>query len=305
MSKVEIISLGTLISALTWSSILSLMTIGITLLYRTTKVPNFAHASFVTTGVYSATIVSLMGFHPYLGMFLGFILGGLEGLVLFYAILEPLRRRRSSIFILMIATLSYDILLYGLLNVLADDLQTTYKILARMIYYSRLDFSIGGVPGVAVISLLALITTVILLYILLNRTTLGVALRACMENTALAQTLGINVSLMLLFSWFIAGGIAGVAGALLPFYTMCGPYIGMLYIAEMFCASILGGLDQIYGAPLGGFLIGFAKVALISVLASFVGPWITEYAPIIPLAAMAVALVLVPKGLVAIKIRRG
>jgi len=72
----------------------------------------------------------------------------------------------------------------------------------------------------------------------------------------------------------------------------------------MFCASILGGLDQIYGAPLGGFLIGFAKVALISVLASMIGPWITEYAPIIPLAAMAIALVLVPKGLVAIKIRR-
>jgi branched-chain amino acid transport system permease protein len=280
------------------------MAIGITFLYRTTKVPNFAHASFVTTGVYSATVVSLMGFHPYVGMFLGFILGGLEGLVLFYAILEPLRRRNSSIFVLMIATLSYDILLYGVLNVLADYLQTTYKILARMIYYYSMDFSVGGVPGVTIISFSTLILTVVLLYALLNRTTLGVALRACMENITLAQTLGINVSLMLLISWFIAGGIAGATGALLPFYTMCGPYIGMFYIAEMFCASILGGLDQIYGAPLGGFLIGFTKITLISMLASLVGAWMTEYAPAVPLVVMAIVLVLMPKGLAAIKIRR-
>ncbi len=298
------IGLPTIIGGLTWSALLSLMGIGITLLYRTTKVPNFAHASFVTTGVYISFTLSLLGFHPYWGILAGFILTGLEALLLFYSILEPLRRRKSSIFILMIGTLAFDILFYGILNIYADYLQTVFKASARAVYLAPKDFFIMGIPGIMFTSLGMLVISVLGLYLLLNRTTVGIALKACMENTALAQTIGVNVSLMLMLSWFIAGGIAGIAGALLPMYIETSPDIGVLLVAEMFCVSILGGLEQIYGAPLGGFLMGFAEVVLTSWLASEVGPWIISYTPLLPLGAMALALIFIPKGLATIRIRR-
>lgn len=299
-----VISPATLISAVVWSSILSLTAIGITLLYRTTRVPNFAHASFVTTGIYASTIVWVFGFHPYLGIPLGFLLGGLEAVLLFYAILEPLRRRKASIFLLMIATLSFDILMYGVLNVLADTLQFEFKILSRNIYFAPMDFSIGGIQGVVLISFVTFLATFITLQLLLYRTNLGVALRACMENPALAQTLGVNVSRMLLLSWFIAGATAGVAGALMPFYQMCNVFTGTYYLAEMFCASIMGGLDYLIGAPIGSFILGFAKILLLSFLASVIGPDIINYMMIIPLGVMVVVLATLPTGIASLIMRR-
>ncbi|MEM3371579.1 MAG: branched-chain amino acid ABC transporter permease [Candidatus Korarchaeum sp.] len=298
------ISPATLISALVWSSILSLTAIGITLLYRTTRVPNFAHASFVTTGIYASTIVWVFGFHPYLGIPVGFVLGGLEAVLLFYAILEPLRRRKASIFLLMIATLSFDILMYGVLNVLADTLQFEFKILSRNIYFVPMDFNIGGIQGVVLISFATFLATFIALQLLLYRTNLGVALRACMENPALAQTLGVNVSRMLLLSWFIAGATAGVAGALMPFYQMCNVFTGTYYLAEMFCASIMGGLDYLIGAPIGSFILGFAKIFLLSFLASTVGPDIINYMMIIPLGVMVIVLATLPTGIASLIMRR-
>jgi branched-chain amino acid transport system permease protein len=295
---------GTFASALTWSSILSLTAIGITLLYRTTRVPNFAHASFVTTGIYASTIVWVFGFHPYLGMPLGFILGGLEAVLLFYTVLEPLRRRKASIFLLMMATLSFDILMYGFLNILADMLQFEFKILSRNIYFAPIDFRIGGFQGVTLVSFTAFLITMVALQLLLYRTNLGIALRACMENPFLAQTLGINVSRMLLLSWFIAGATAGLAGALFPFYQMCNVYTGTYYLAEMFCASIVGGLDYLIGAPIGSFLLGYAKILLLSFLASTVGPDIINYMLIIPLGIMVITLAVLPTGIASLIMKR-
>jgi len=236
---------------------------------------------------------------------LGFILGGLEAVLLFYTILEPLRRRKASIFLLMMATLSFDILMYGFLNILADVLQFGFKILSRNIYFAPIDFKIGEIQGITLVSFVTFLITMVALQLLLYRTNLGIALRACMENPSLAQTLGINVSRMLLLSWFIAGATAGLAGALLPFYQMCSVYTGTYYLAEMFCASILGGLDYLTGAPLGSFVLGYAKILLLSLLALTVSPDIINYMLIIPLGIMVIVLAVLPTGIASLIMRRG
>jgi len=294
----------TLISGITYSSLLSLMALGITLLYRTTKVPNFAHASFVVFGIYTSYTLALLGYNPYLGTLLGFIVSGIIALILFYALLEPLRRRKSSIFILMMATLTYDILMFGIINIYADYLETTFKIPARNVYLAPQDFTLIGLKGVSIVSTSLLIVLLMLLYILLNRTIIGAALRAVMENPSLAQANGINVSLMLALSWFLAGGLAGVAGALLPMYMMTDPSTGMLLIAPMFCASVLGGLEQIYGAPLGGFILGLATTVLVSWLSGVIGYWIMTYSLMVPYITLIITLIFIPRGVVSIILKR-
>jgi branched-chain amino acid transport system permease protein len=119
-----------------------------------------------------------------------------------------------------------------------------------------------------------------------------------MENQALAESIGINTKITLLISWAIAGGLAGLGGGVLTIWTQIDPSIGMSLVASMFCASIVGGLEEIYGAILGGFLLGFAELIGIEVLARTVGYWVTPYRPAIPLLILFAALIFCPTGLV-------
>ena len=299
------IALSTIISWLTYSSLLSLMALGVTLLYRTTKVANFAHASLVTSGAYVAySFVVVAHPDPYLGAPLAFAVVGGLGLVLFYAVLDPMRRRHSPTVMLMVATLAFDIVLFGVLNIIADDLATTYLVPSRNILLSSSDFTLFGQPGIFFVAVGILALCSVVLYVLLSYTTLGIALRASMENSSLAQAIGVNVSLMLAISWFVAGGLAGASGALLPLWTQVNPNTGTVLLASMFCASIVGGLDEIYGALLGGFLLGFVDVVGTSLLASSIGAWVAFYEPAIPLIVLCATLVLAPKGLAGFLTRR-
>jgi branched-chain amino acid transport system permease protein len=297
--------LPTIVGWLTYSALLSLMALGVTLLYRTTKVANFAHASFVTVAAYvTYTSTVILSRNPYLGVPIAFILVGLLGLLLFYAVLEPMRRRNSSTVMLMIATLAFDIIMLGVTNIHADYLNTVYKVPSRNVLLSGLDFKFMGEPGILFVALGTLALCSAAMYLLLNFTTLGIALRASMENPSLSEAIGINVSMMLAVSWFIAGGLAGVAGALIPLWTEINPGIGTLLLASIFCASIVGGLEQIYGAVLGGLLLGLVDVVGTSLLASVVGPWISFYEPIVPLVVLSVTMIVAPRGLAGLRFRR-
>jgi branched-chain amino acid transport system permease protein len=296
----------TIVSWLTYSALLSLMALGVTLLYRTTKVANFAHASFVAVGAYvTYTLTVVLSPNPYVGVPVAFVVVGLMGLLLFYGVLEPMRRRNSSTVMLMIATLAFDIIMLGVTNIHADYLNTVFKVPSRDVLLSGSDFKFLSEPGVLFVALGTLVLCSVALYLLLNFTTLGIALRASMENPSLSEAIGINVSMMLALSWFIAGGLAGIAGSLVPLWTEINPDIGTILLASIFCASIVGGLEQIYGAVLGGLLLGLVDVVGTSVLASIVGPWVAFYEPIIPLIVLSVTLLVAPRGLAGIRVRRG
>lgn len=298
--------LPTIVSWLTYSALLSLMALGVTLLYRTTKVANFAHASFVAVGAYvTYTLTVVLSPNPYVGVPVAFVVVGLVGLLLFYGVLEPMRRRNSSTVMLMIATLAFDIIMLGVTNIHADYLNTVFKVPSRNVLLSGSDFKFLSEPGVLFVALGTLVLCSVALYLLLNFTTLGIALRASMENPSLSEAIGINVSMMLAVSWFIAGGLAGIAGSLVPLWTEINPDIGTILLASIFCASIVGGLEQIYGAVLGGLLLGLVDVVGTSVLASIVGPWVAFYEPIIPLIVLSVTLLVAPRGLAGLRVRRG
>jgi branched-chain amino acid transport system permease protein len=298
--------LPTVVGWLIYSALLSLMALGVTLLYKTTKVANFAHASFVTVAAYATyTSTIILSPNPYLGVPVAFIVVGLLGLLLFYAVLEPMRRRNSSTVMLMIATLAFDIMMLGVTNIHADYLNTAFTVPSRNVLLSGLDFKFMGEPGILFMALGTLALCVAAMYLLLNFTTLGIALRASMENPSLSEAIGINVSMMLAVSWFIAGGLAGIAGALIPLWIEINPSTGTVLLASIFCASIVGGLDQIYGAVLGGFLLGLVDVVGTSVLAFVVGPWISFYEPIVPLVVLSITLIVAPRGLAGLSFRRG
>ena len=293
----------TVAQALIFASLLSLMGVGVTLLYKTTKVPNFAHASFVTLGGYvNFTLITALRWNPYWGLPVAFVIVGGESMLLFFLVLEPLRKRKSSVALLMIATLAWHIALLGFLGAYADSLQTILRVPTRNVVLSYRDFTLVGLPGIFFISISVTLVAAVALYFALERTTLGIALRASMENQNLAESVGINTTRMLGISWFLAAGLAGVAGALLPMWTLLNTSSGDTLIAAMFCVSIVGGLETIYGAFVGGLVLALAQIVGTTVLANVIGVWVTGYEPVVPLLLMSIVLLTNPKGIGGMKV---
>jgi len=284
--------------AITFANLLTLLSIGLSLTYMTTKVPNFAHGSFATVGAYIAlTITELWKLNIYTSLLIAPFLGGLAALSLYKFILKPLSDRGASLVSLMIATLAFDLVLLSFLNIYADYLTKSFKIKSRVFNLRGYDLKIAEYPAIFPISLILSISLIIILHLLLKKTKFGISMRATIENPPLASIMGINVNLVYSISWFIAGSLAGIAGCLLPIRFIGNPDTGTTMIASIFAASIVGGLLNIYGAILGGYLIGLTEVLGTNYLAMWIGSWVIPYRPIIPLIAMVITLLLVPKGL--------
>jgi len=291
--------------AIIFASLLSMLSTGLTLTYMTTKVPNFAHGDFAGLTTYiSLMVVEVLGLNPYIGIIPGFLAGGLTALILYLFVLKPLLDRGATYVILMIATIAFDMILFSAINILADYLSNVYKLVTKLFILRSYDFELFGQPGVFLIAPLMAFLMVALLYLFLNKTKFGIAMKAAIENPSLASVVGINVNLTYAVSWFISGGLAGIAGALIPLWLMCNPDIGMRLIVSVFAASIVDGLTNIYGAFVGGLLIGLAEVLGTRYLSSIIGSWIIPYRPVIPLAIMSLTLLFAPRGLTGVSWRR-
>ncbi len=287
--------------AIIFSSLLTLLSIGLTLTYLTTKVPNFAHGTFAAVGAYvTLTAVQVWQGNTYHYLFLALILVGTIALAQYLIVFKPLIRRGATVVGLMITTLAIEFILLAVLNIYADYLSKVFKIRSRYFLFSAYDISIAGQRGLLIVAptLVAIIVT--LLYLALTRTKFGIAMRAAVEDSSLAGVVGINVNLVYATSWFIAGGLAGLSGALLPLYFPGNPDVGAGLIVSIFAASTVGGVFSIYGAVLGGFLIGLAEILGTSYLASWLGAWVIPYRPLIPLIAILVTLLLAPSGLMGV-----
>ena len=287
--------------AIIFASLLALLAIGLTLTYLTTRVPNFAHASFATIGVYIALVASrVWETSPYIAIPIAFIISGLVAISLYTFILKPLIRKGASQAIQMIATLAFDLIIIAMLNISADYIVKTYQIASREFTLRSYDVQFMEMPLLVVVAPVTIVILAISLHIALKKTKFGIAMRAATENSDLAETVGINVKLVHLVSWLLGGGLAGIAGALMSLWFQGDPNLGPLLIPSVFAASIVGGFFSIYGAIAGGILVGLTEVLGTRFFAGEFGAWIIAYRPLIPLIFIVVTLMLAPKGIAGI-----
>lgn len=293
-----------LFDGLIYASVLAVLCVGLTLTYKITSVPNFAHMSFAILGMYMALIMAnLFGLSIYTALPLAFLASGALSLAMYYGIIRILQKKKSSLISMIIATLSFDIFMIGVLNILADGLRNTYQIHSRDFTLRSLDVIIGGDGGLPLVFIAAIIILAGLalgLYYLLYKTSFGMRMRGAIENETLAQTLGINTRLIFCFGWFLSGGLAGIAGVLMAMWFQGDPSLAAIMLPSIFAGSIVGGFTSIYGAILGGLLVGVSEVVGTSLLVDVIGYWIIPYRPIIPFIAMIVTLLVLPGGLIQI-----
>jgi len=290
-----------LIDAIIFGNLLVLLSIGLTLTYITLKIPNFAHGDFATIGIYVAYyFLVFYKISPYLTLPIAFLVSGTIALLSYLLVFRPLNNRGISIVGLMVASIAIEVALRSTLHIYADSLTNVYKVISRGFIFRDFGIRISRtiyIPGLLIVSTALTFTLIITLYILLTKTKFGIAMRAAIENPDLAEVLGVDVNKVYAVSWFLAGGLAGLAGALVPFRMPANPEIGWMLLLRVFSSSILGGLSSIYGAMLGGYIVGFAEVIGIQLLSNPPFNLSTAYRPAIPFAILIATLLLMPEGL--------
>jgi branched-chain amino acid transport system permease protein len=285
-------------AALVFASELTLLSIGFTLTYMTAKLPNFAHGTYAGIGIYvSYTITKILGLSPYMGFPLAFLIGGVFSIIIYKVVIEALQKMGGGTIVLTISTLAIQIGLTALIQIYAYWLREKYHTYTMNFLLKEADFRYAGFPGIFIVSISLSIGSVIALRYLLTKTRMGIAMRATAEDPELASVLGINTEKIQVFSWFLTGGLACLAGAMIPLWFMSTPQTGAALITSIMAGSLLGGFTNIYGAVIGGATVGLSEIMLTTWGQTLIGTWVGEYRPLVPMLFLVVVLLFEPEGL--------
>lgn len=244
-------------SGLSAGSLYALVALGLVLVYRSTRVLNFAHGDLAALATFVAfTFLSLK--LPFAIAFLGSLFFGMGVAAAFYfGILVPAQRREATLLTQTILTLGLALIFQGTMAFLwgADP---------RPFPFPLSDTRVWRVKGVVISelglgTLLAGLLSTLLLYLLVQRTRLGLAMRAISENLTAAQTLGLPTRWVLAFSWGLAAGLGVLAGIFFAPALLLDPFFMLEPFFKGFAAAVLGGLNSLPGAILGGILLGVAE----------------------------------------------
>jgi len=245
------------VSGLSMGSIYALVALGLALIYRSTRILNFGHGDVTTAGTFFAFTMLGLGLHYLPAFLLALVFGALLAMVFYFCVLIPAQRREATQLGQIILTLGLGLILQGLISYFGSTEPQSFP-------FPLSDTTIYRFGGV-VISQLSLGTLAIgllasfLFYLLVQKTRLGLAMRATSENLPAAQTMGIPTRHILALSWGLAAMLGVLAGIFLAPALLLDPFFMLEPFLKGFAAAILGGLNSLPGAIVGGLILGVAE----------------------------------------------
>jgi branched-chain amino acid transport system permease protein len=269
-------------------SLYALVALGIVLIYRSTRVLNFAHGDVATLGTFVAfTLLSRHYAFP-VAVAGSLAAGAALGIVFYFTVLVPAQRQGANLLGMVILTLGLALMIQGVVVYVwgAEPVALPFPISDTRTYRM----------GPVVISQLSLATIgagvlgSFLLYLLVQRTRLGLAMRATSENVMAAQTLGIPTRAVLGVAWGVASALGVVAGIFLAPALLLDPFFMLDPFLKGFAAAVLGGLNSLPGAVVGALILGVAE--------SLTGAYLTiQFKNTLAFVIIIVVLLVRPEGL--------
>ena len=244
-----------LVNALILGSTYALLGIGLTLIFGIMRVVNFTHGELYALGAYAVFFLEVsLGVNFFLALVLAVIVGCAVGAAIEFVLLRPLLDADIDTTMLVmigawIVMQNTELLYWGGVSK------------AVMTPFPEEPLQIGSV-FVSWLRLFVLVVALILIgatYALINRTKLGKAMRATFQDRDTAALMGVNIKGIYTATFAIGSGLAAAAGALLGPVFLVTPSMGDLASLKAFAIVILGGLGNITGATLGGFILAFVE----------------------------------------------
>ncbi len=252
-----------LLEGVRFGAIIAITSVGLSLIFGTTRLVNFAHGEMVTLGAVIAWFLSLRGptWHLIPATLVAVAAGVGIGAGIERGIWQPLRRRGVALIQMFIVSIGLALLIrhgvqvwFGATAQPYDDYQIQDRLTWGPLSITPRDLTI------IVISFLVLFAV----GLGLQRTRIGKAMRAVSDNRDLAESSGIDVSRVILYVWMLAGGLAALGGVFYGVSENVSFNMGFRLLLLMFAAVILGGLGTAYGAIAGSLVVGI--VAQVSTL---------------------------------------
>jgi branched-chain amino acid transport system permease protein len=241
------------LNGLSLGSVYALGAVGLTLVYGTLRLVNFAHGDFLTFGVYMAYLVNVTWEAPLaVAIVWAVAMTAALGVLFERTLWGPMRARRAGFLQLILISI-------GLAFVIRSSVQYVWGTEVRLLDVNVVDsvellgLRIGQTELVVIVIGFAVL---IVTGLMLRYSLLGKRMRALADNFELAETAGIDTSRVVLHTWVLAGGLAGLAGVLAGAVTNVKPELGFELLLPIFAAVILGGIGDAFGALAGGMVLG-------------------------------------------------
>jgi len=284
-----------LVYGVNFGLLLALAAIGISLIYGTTRLNNFAHGEMVTFGaVIFLLFGTVLGLPLWLSVPITLLLSAFTGYAQDAWLHRPLRRRGIGLVQAMIVTIGLSILVrYVILFFLGGNIETLDTGITGTI-----DIGPARITVASVVSMVISVVILALVAFFLTRTRLGKATRAVSDNPSLAAASGINVDRIIRIVWILAATLTGLSGILYGVFRQVNWNMGFQILLLLFAAVTLGGLGSAFGALVGSLFIGIVT----EVATVFVAPDL-RYA--IALLILILVLLVRPQGVLGRRERVG
>lgn len=287
-----------LFNALQWGSFYSLIALGYTLVYGVLTLINFAHGDIFMVGAYIAFFIATFflatpGDLPGWGVLaitipLTMILTACVGVTLERIAYRPLRRKGANrLYVVITALMCGLILENGNLALLGASRKSFPELIEKVVY----TVGMVSLTNLKIAVIFSAVLVFLLLQFIVTRTRIGMAMRAISYDKFAVPLMGIPIDAVIVFTFILGSSMAGLAGLLYSLsYPILDPYMGALIGWKAFIAAVVGGIGDIRGAFLGGFLLGFVEILVVAFFPS-------TFRDLIAFSILMIILVYKPTGL--------
>ena len=279
--------IGQLISGLIAGAAYALMGSGLSLIWGTLKMLNFAHGEFYMMGGFALFVLfASLGLHPIISISVSLLIVFCICVLLEKILIQPLLDKPNWDVSSIVVTLGLSIILQNLaLRIWGERFQ-------NVPYFNSQILEIAGVRVSAqrIIILVVAISVIAIFMFFLKKTRIGWAVRATSQDRDAATLMGINVYNIYTLIFGISGALAALAATMLtPIYS-ANPWMGISLLIKAFVVCVFGGLGSLEGAILAGFALGTIE--------SFgVMLWSSEWKDFLSYALLVLVLLIRPAGL--------
>ncbi|PNU19819.1 branched-chain amino acid ABC transporter permease [Geothermobacter hydrogeniphilus] len=263
--------LQNVINALQWGSFYALIALGYTLVYGVLTLINFAHGDIFMVGAYIAFFVAsfaltTLGLPGWAALALTIpatmVLTSLVGVTLERIAYRPLRRKGAHrLYVVITALMAGLILENGNLAILGASRKAFPPLIHETVY------TIGGVSftNLKIAVIISAFLVFAFLHWVVTRTRVGMAMRAISYDKFAVPLMGIPMDNIIVVTFVLGSAFAGLAGILFAMsYPVLEPYMGALIGWKAFIAAVVGGIGDIRGAFIGGFLLGAVEIMVVA-----------------------------------------
>lgn len=280
--------LSYLISGISLGSVYAIIALGYTMVYGIAKMLNFAHGDVIMVGGYvSLLAMTSLGLPTWAAILLAMVVCTVLGVIIEGLAYKPLRSAPSLAVLITAIGVSYFLQNSALLiwganpKVYSPIIEGTFKL-----FDGKLPISY-----ISMLTVFVCIVIMIILTLFTSKSKMGKAMRACSEDKAAAQLMGINVNKTISLTFAIGSALAAIAGVLLcSSYPTLMPTTGSMPGIKAFTAAVFGGIGSIPGAFLGGILLGIIE----SLAKAYIS---TQLANTVVFAVLIIVLLVRPAGL--------